>query len=192
MTPLSAQGISLQLPTGWEGRIGLRTVAPPAAPSRTTAASPALATSGPGSSALTAAARSATAGPAGEDDGVGGRLFPVTHAGNFALPPDRGDFGSGAVDVMGESGVLMALVEYGDECVGSALFDHPRPVPRVAEFAPDTLQRRIVGQLGYQRFFTEAGRAFCLYVVVGSIRFAPALLTDARRVLSHTTIGPRR
>jgi hypothetical protein len=170
MIPLAAQGISLQLPTGWEGRIGLRTVAAPAVAARSTADS----------------------GAAGEDDGVGGRLFPVTHVGNFALPPDRGDFGSGAVDVMGESGVLMALVEYGDECVGSALFDHPRPVPRVAEFAPDTLQRRISGQLGYQRFFTEAGRAFCLYVVVGSIRFAPTLLTSTRTVLSHTSIGPRR
>ena len=191
MIPLSAQGISLQLPAGWEGRIGLRTVAGPAVAARSAAASPTPAASARGSSALVAAA-SAAPPASGENDGSGGRLFPVTHAGNFALPPDRGDFGSGAVDVMGESGVLMALVEYGDECVGSALFDHPRPVPRVAEFAPDTLQRRISGQLGYQRFFTEAGRAFCLYVVVGSIRFAPTLLTGTRTVLSHTTIGPRR
>ncbi len=192
MIPLSAQGISLQLPSGWEGRIGLRTVAGPVVTARSGAVAPAPAASVLGDAAPAVPADAPTAHAAGEDDGGGGRLFPVTHAGNFALPPDRGDFGSGAVDVMGESGVLMALVEYGDECVGSALFDHPRPVPRVAEFAPDTLQRRISGQLGYQRFFTEAGRAFCLYVVVGSIRFAPSLLTSTRTVLSHTTIGPRR
>jgi hypothetical protein len=30
------------------------------------------------------------------------------------------------------------------------------------------LQRTIAGQSGVQRFFTEAGRAFCLYVVVGA------------------------
>jgi hypothetical protein len=191
MTPLSGQGISLLLPAGWEGRIGLRASSRPGAAASGGSTSPAVGHGGP-------AGRAADAGPtvepgtADRDDGAGGVPYPVTHVGNFALPPDRGDFGSGAVDVMGAAGVLMALVEYGSESVGTALFDRPRPVPRIAEFAPDTLQRRIPGQLGYQRFFTESGRAFCLYVVVGSIRYAPSLLDSGRKILANTTIGPRR
>ena len=44
MIPLSAQGISLQLPSGWEGRIGLRTVAGPVVTARSGAVAPAKST----------------------------------------------------------------------------------------------------------------------------------------------------
>ena len=36
------------------------------------------------------------------------------------------------------------------------------------DFSPGVLQRAIRGQAGVQRFFHEPGRAFCLYVVLGS------------------------
>lgn len=95
---------------------------------------------------------------------------PVVHAGNFALPEDRGDFGSGAVDVMRGSHVFFALVEYGPESVGTALFANDRPPWPLdpSAFSPTQLQRTIAGQSGYQSFFTVEDRAFCLFAVLGS------------------------
>lgn len=181
MTELRAHGLVIELPGAWEGRIGLR----PRSSGRTTTAP------GARSGAVSRTAAD-PADPADPVDPLSGPTYPVSHVGNFPLPPDRGDFGSGAVDVMTDADVLMALVEYGPECVGTALFDRERPTPRIGEFSPNTLQRRIIGQLGYQQFFTEAGRAFCLYVVVGSVRYAPALLTETRTVLGAIRIEEGR
>jgi hypothetical protein len=61
----------------------------------------------------------------------------------------------------------------------------------VGDFAANALQRRLPGQLGCQRFFTERGRPFCLYVVLGSRRHANALLREVCTVLDRVTIGPR-
>ena len=97
----------------------------------------------------------------------------MLHLANFALPPARGDFGTGAVETMGEQHVFVSLVEYDAEEADRPLFA-ARGFPRltVRDFAPNQLQRRIAGQLGCQRFFTERGRAFCLYTVLGSQRHA--------------------
>jgi hypothetical protein len=114
---------------------------------------------------------------------------PVLHLANFALPPGRGDFGTGAVEVMGGSHAFVALLEYGAAEAGTALFAaRGRPALTVGDFAANALQRRLPGQLGCQRFFTENGRAFCLYVVLGSRQHAPALLADVHRVLAHLEV----
>ena len=93
----------------------------------------------------------------------------MLHAGNFALPERRGDFGGGAVERMGPTNVLVVLFEYDQASARTPLFariDRPQPVP--SDFAPNQLQRIIPGQSGAQYFYSEAGRAFCLYVVLGS------------------------
>jgi hypothetical protein len=97
---------------------------------------------------------------------------PVLHAATFPLPARRGDFGAGAVELMGPEDVFVALLEYHSDSRGTALFAAPGlPVPLdVARFGPTSLQRVIAGQCGAQWFFVEAGRPFCLYVVLG--RFA--------------------
>ncbi|MDH3707964.1 MAG: hypothetical protein OES57_18005 [Acidimicrobiia bacterium] len=103
---------------------------------------------------------------------AGGVDNPVLHAANFSLPASRGDFGSGAVEIMGRGGVLVCLVEYNRESAGSALFAReglPRSVDP-DDFATHTLQRPQAGQGGLQVFFHEGDRAFCLYVVIGSHR----------------------
>lgn len=172
---LSGGGITVSLPTGWEGRIGL--------PAATTVASPA--------GQRTAQAGATVAGV--EPDGAAqvGSAMPVTHLATFSLPADRGDFGSGAVDVMRPDDVLIALVEYGPECVDTALFARGRvPSPEPNQFRPESLQRLIPGQVGYQRFFTDAGRAFCLYVVLGSGANAGRLTPAVRSVLSTVRIAP--
>lgn len=94
---------------------------------------------------------------------------PVLHMANFPLPAARGDFGSGAVELMRADDLLVVLFEYGPESVGTALFSRSG-IPRVeaSDFAPNNMQRPLPGQSGAQYFFNSAGRAFCLYVALGA------------------------
>lgn len=128
----------------------------------------------------------AVAGWAGE------AVHAVLHLANFPLPPGRGDFGTGAVETMRAGDAFVALLEYGAAEVGTALFAArgvPRPHPR--DFAPNALQRPLPGQLGYQRFFTEHGRAFCLYVVLASGAGADVLVREVRAVLDSVAFEGR-
>ncbi|WP_108664254.1 hypothetical protein [Euzebya rosea] len=117
---------------------------------------------------------------------------PVLHLTSASLPEVRGDFGSGAVDLLGDDDVFIALIEYGPENLGTALFDTGR-MPRrlsVADFAPNGLQRAIAGQSGTQVFCTEAGRALCLYVVLGGHWQARRLLPRVNDALSRIDVAP--
>ena len=58
-------------------------------------------------------------------------------------------------------------------------------------FSANALQRAIPGQAGCQRFFTESGRAFCLFVVLGAQRNATRLVPLGNQVLTATTIEAR-
>lgn len=162
MTTLAAHGLSVSLPERWEGRLYLRADIP-----------------------------DDTAHPMAygwpEE-----QANPVLHLANFALPPSRGDFGTGAVDQMGEQHVFVALFEYGREEAGRPLFA-ARGFPRLTarDFAPNQLQRRLPGQLGCQRFFTHEGRAFCLYVVLGSQRHAVSLVQEVHEVIARLRVEDR-
>ena len=93
----------------------------------------------------------------------------VLHACTRPLPPDRGDFGSGVVELLGADDVFVTLFEYDREEAGSELFSQRGlPVVRPSEFNPNGTQRPLPGQSGGQWFFTVAGRPFCLFVVLGS------------------------
>jgi hypothetical protein len=117
----------------------------------------------------------------------------VLHAGNFALPERRGDFGSGAVERMGPTNVLVVLFEYDPAAARTPLFArHGRPQPVASDFAPNQLQRIIPGQSGAQYFYNEAGRAFCLYVVLGSHDQRGHLVDEVRLLLSRLGVRPRR
>jgi hypothetical protein len=119
-----------------------------------------------------------------------GSVNPVLHLGNFALPPGRGDYGTGAVERMSAAHVFLSLVEFDREEADRPLFSaHGVPRLDVIDFGPRSLQRHIPGQLGCQRFFTENGRAFCLYVVLGSRRHAGALVAQTRTVLSGLEVA---
>lgn len=118
---------------------------------------------------------------------------PAAHFASFALPAERGDFGSGAVELMGEADAFVAVVEYGPENLGTALFD-TGPLPRRlrrADFAPNALQRAIPGQAGAQRFCTEAGRPLCLYAVLGGARQADTLIEQVNAVLGALEVTRR-
>ena len=117
---------------------------------------------------------------------------PLIHAANFALPARRGDFGSGAVELMGAQDVFVSLFEYGPESVGQPLFAS-EGLPRRIEpdlFDPQALQRVIPGQAGYQRFFTENGRPFCLYVVLGGYANRQNLAPSVQRFLEGLDVQP--
>jgi|SRR4051794_4357133 hypothetical protein len=164
MGAIAAHGINVTLPGGWDGRITVRDDGAP--------------------SGLIAAAGNRVEVL---------RSHPVVHLANFGLPGERGDFGSGAVELMGDRDVFIVLFEYEPAATATALFqDHglPRTLqPR--DFEPATLRRGIVGQTAHQAFFQEQGRAFCLYVVLGSQARRAALAPIVNRVLATVQIAPR-
>ncbi len=159
---LAGHGLAAGLPPRWEGRIYRRAVAEGAGPLRRQPA--------------------ATGWP-------GELTHPVLHLANFALPASRGDYGTGAVERMGSGNVFIALLEFGPDCLGTALYS-PVGLPRLAagQFNPNGLQRRVPGQAGFQHFFTEAGRPFCLYVVIGSHREAVPLTRQVNEVLDQIEV----
>ena len=158
---LTGHGLAVGLPPRWEGRIYRRVVAEAGAQ--------------PG--------RQHAAGWPGE------LSHPVLHLANFALPASRGDFGTGAVERMGAEHVFVALLEFGADCLGTALYA-PVGVPRVrpGQFNPSGMQLRVAGQAGFQHFFTEGNRPFCLYVVIGSHRQAVPLAKQVNAVLEQIEV----
>jgi len=163
MPTIRAHGIDVGLPAGWDGRISMRADGAPEA-------------------AITASGtRVATL-----------RSRPVAHLANFGLPADRGDFGSGAVELMGDRDVFVVLFEYEPDATATALFraqGFPRALD-VRDFEPATLRRAIAGQSAHQVFFQESGRAFCLYVVLGAHARRAALVPIVNRVLASVRIDP--
>jgi hypothetical protein len=142
---LSAQGLGVDLPGGWDARIYRRTA---------------------------------------EEEGATTRT--VLHAANFPLPAEREDYGGGAVEIMGPGNVLLSLIEFDPEAAGTPLFAHAGMPARLlaSSFAPNRLQRILPGQAGAQFFFHAAGRAWCLYVVLGSWAAREALVQRANVLLA--------
>jgi hypothetical protein len=141
---LRGHGFQIEPPAGWEARIYRRT-APAAvdnAPNRATAA--------------------------GRTGWLGEQTLPVVHLADFPLPASRGDYGSGAVESMRSGNMFLAILEFGPECLGTALYSADRPRVEPSRFSPNGLQRILPGQCGAQYFFTEKRRPMCLYVVLGS------------------------
>jgi hypothetical protein len=140
---------------------------------------------------------------AGLPGGFEGRIFrhqpvapevacAVAHFATFALPTDVGDFGGGAVNLMGPDDIFVALFEYGSDSLGTKLFAH-RGMPRqltTAHFLPYVLRRGLVGQSGSQWFFTESDRPFTLYVVLGSHARRSDLVPRVNGLLSGVTVLP--
>jgi hypothetical protein len=115
---------------------------------------------------------------------------PIMHAADFALPNVRGDYGSGAVEIMGRDKVFLSLIEFDAAEATTPLFDRPRPTRITAgEFGPNQLQRGLPGQAGAQFFFSERGRAFCLYVVIGSYDDRAVLVAKANEIFQKMEVS---
>lgn len=116
---------------------------------------------------------------------------PILHAANFALPADRGDYGSGAVDVMGSDNVFVSLMEFHPDAAKTELFAReglPTLTPDM--FSPRKLQRTIEGQAGCQFFFNHKGRAFCLFVVLGDYGNRIKLTKVAAELVNRLELDP--
>lgn len=153
---LAAHGIALRLPPGWEATIDT---------DRQDAA--------------------AVAAALGRDEHAPA-VLPVAHMATVPLPPTRGDFGSNVVDSLGADDIFVALLEYGAEEASSALFAHeglPRRLDHRA-FSSRQLQRTLPNQSGFQLFFHEGARAFCLYVVLGAGHDAPRHVRRVEEILA--------
>ncbi len=159
---IEGHGIAVELPDGWEGSIDRRP------------------------QEARASASSADVEPTLVDT-----EHPITHLANFPLPNERGDYGSGAVEQMTSIDVLVCLLEHGPEDVGTPLFSNEGiPTLTPAQFDPSSMQRTIEGMSGTQAFFTENGRAFCLYAVLGSHRDRRALVPIINDLLATLVIAP--
>jgi len=123
--------------------------------------------------------------------GPGEQTFPIVHAATVALPVQRGDYGAGLVERLGYSDVFVALLEFGPDAADTPLFAAVPEVPQLspASYRPRQLQRTIAGQAGVQRFFTVAGRAFCLYSVIGSIANSVKASTQANQCITSLHIS---
>jgi hypothetical protein len=172
---LAGYGIAVGLPAGWEGRIYRRAASIPPAP----VVGADLPADPIGGAATNSVAR-------WHDE----RTHPVLHLANFGLPGARGDFGTGAVERMSAEHVFIALLQFGTDCLGTALYA-PQGFPRLAarDFNPNGLQRKVAGQAGFQHFFTAAGRPLCLYVVLGAHRQAGALCPQINDVLARIEVS---
>jgi hypothetical protein len=146
---LTAGGLTLQIPPGWEARIRRQ---PPSQPGR------------PGNVLL--------------------------HAATVPLPEQRGDFGSGVVELLGPEDAFVAVFEYDGRDADKVLFRSPRlPVPKPSDFSPDVLQRTRAGNTGAQWFFSVGGRAFSMHAVLGShARRAPGAVKVAA-LLAGLSVG---
>lgn len=155
---LAAHGLSVTVPAGWDGSIR----------------------------------RAAGAGSDTPVDEVGrmGTSNPVLQVASFPLPPVRGDYGGGAVEGMAPTDIFLALVEFDPGAASTPLFEQVglrRPLAG-RDFSRATMHRPLPGHSGHQQFFhTPGGRAFSLYVAIGSHRLRTS---SARRAdLVVATIG---
>lgn len=165
---LAGLGLAVTLPPRWEARIYRRPV--------------------PTAQFTAPAARASGGGALGW---AGEVPRPVLHAANFPLPSGRGDYGTGALEHMGPAGAFVALLQFGPAERGTALYaPQGLPTPQPYDFDPAALQRRLPGQLGYQRFFTVSGHPMCLFVVIGSRDSLSPLCREVQAVLSRTEVEP--
>lgn len=121
-----------------------------------------------------------------------GTAYAVAQFATFPLPDDVGDFGGGAVNLMGPGDVYATLFEYGPESLGKQLFAQ-QGMPTSfgpSDFSPMTLRRGLGGQSGTQRFFTEADRPFSFYAVLGSHVLRNSLAPKVTALLSSMALSP--
>ena len=85
--------------------------------------------------------------------------------------------------------LLVVLFEHGRQSANTPLFA-ATAIPRITADDVSTmqLQRLLEGQGGVQRFFTVAGRAFCLYVVFGSYARRVRTVPVVNSILDTVTI----
>jgi hypothetical protein len=152
MTRLSSRGIAITVPRGWEGRIFVPDLAPPAI------------------------------------------NLPILHLTDTVLTTERSSYAPELAARAGGAGILVALLEFDHRLADVGLYEPQGlrlPLAR-DRFHQKALQFPSRVQEGHQRFFSEGGRAFCLYVVLGTGPGVDRRLDQANRALASLEIRPRK
>lgn len=108
------------------------------------------------------------------------------HAANFALPTNLGDYAVGAIEGMTPGDVLVVLLEFDPGNAGQGLFaNEGLPTDLAAsDFSPTAMPRAMPGRTAAQWFFSLNGRAFCLYVALGSHTERAAMIDQVNQVVA--------
>lgn len=127
------------------------------------------------------------------DEAAGGSVHPVLHVATIGLPAVRGDYGGDMLANLGPDDLFIALVEFDREARTTPLFaQHGIGTISGSTFGRQNMHRPLPSQSGHQQFFQTAGRAFCLYVAIGSHRRRDRLATAASMVVATIAISPPR
>jgi len=137
----------------------------------------------------------------GLPDGWDGRIYQrqaeagvttrrAMHAANFPLPPNLGDYATVAVDAMQAGDMLVTLIEFDPASAGAGLFaTDGMPTALGADaFSPSAMPKAVPGRTASQTFFSSGGRAFCLYIVLGSHNDRAAMLPMVNAVVGTIKI----
>ncbi len=131
--------------------------------------------------------------PAPPEAPPGSATHPAVHASTIALPLNpQSDFGTDIYPLLGQSDIFLALLEY-EYSPDAALFTQHTGIPwllTASDISPAKLPRLVPGMAGAQGFFSVAGRAFCLFVVLGSFQNAGPLLAEVNAILPSISISP--
>jgi hypothetical protein len=152
MTRLASHGIVVDVPRGWEGRIFVPDLEPPAI------------------------------------------NLPILHLTDAVLTVERSSYAPELAARAGGTGTLVALLEFDRSLANVGLYARRGlhlPLTR-ERFHHRALQFPSRVQEGHQRFFSEGGRAFCLYVVLGTGHGVDRRLSQVNRALSSLEIRPRK
>ena len=159
MSQLTAQGVTVELPSGFEGRAIRRSQGPPAAGATASGALP---------EKTLAIIHAATVPLPPEVGDFGSNVVDVLGSDDVFVAVFEYDSSAANTALFAQQGI-------------------PRSLDFEA-FSPTLLQRSIKGQSGAQRFFTEANRAFCLYAVLGSDARRSALMDKVNALLASLQI----
>ena len=91
---------------------------------------------------------------------------PVVRLANFALPLTKNTYAEDVADGLRAGEIVASLAEFSPTLADRGLYA-PQGVPTLepTDLDPRAVQRQAPGRAGVQRFFSEHGRAFSLYVV---------------------------
>jgi len=152
VTRLASHGIAIEVPKGWEGRIFVPDLDPPAI------------------------------------------NLPILHLTDTVLTLERSSYAPELAARAGGTGTLVALLEFDHTLADVGLYAPQGlhlPLSR-ERFHQKALQFPSRVQEGHQRFFSQGGRAFCLYVVLGTGRGVDRRLADVNGALASLEIEPRK
>lgn len=117
---------------------------------------------------------------------------PVVRLANFALPLTKNTYAEDVADRLRAGEVVASLAEFSSDLADRGLYE-PQGVPELDphDLDPRAVQRQALGRAGVQRFFSEHGRAFSLYVIARRGVGLDGAMHQLTTQLRGLTVAPR-